>query len=165
LSFHNRQSNFPIKPQATFNRINLEYTAKTKFLGIHITKTLKWNSYVQSLANKLSKVSSMIKSSKGFSSTYVIRNVYFTKFQAILRFGIIFWWGIGGKWRGRIFRIQKSVIRSMVGVSSRTSCRQLFKELNILTFASLYILEVTCFISKYCQSMEQNSKLHKYNTR
>ena len=53
----------------------------------------------------------------------------------------------------------------MVGVSSRTSCRQLFKELNILTLASLYILEVTCFISKYCQSLEQNSKFHKYNTR
>ena len=53
----------------------------------------------------------------------------------------------------------------MVGVSSRTSCRQLFKELNILTLASLYILEVTCFIRKYCQSLELNSKVHKYYTR
>jgi len=31
------------------------------------------------------------------------------------------------------------MIRSMVEVSSRTSCRQLFKELNILTLASLCI--------------------------
>jgi hypothetical protein len=54
---------------------------------------------------------------------------------------------------------------SMVGVSSRTSCRQLFKELNILTLASLYILGVTCSIRKYCQSLEQNSKVHKYNTQ
>ena len=30
----------------------------------------------------------------------------------------------------------------MVGVSSRTSCRQLFKELNILTLASFYIQSV-----------------------
>ena len=29
----------------------------------------------------------------------------------------------------------------------------------------LYILEVTYFVRKYCQSLEQNSKLHKYNTR
>ena len=43
----------------------------------------------------------------------------------------------------------------MVGVSSRTSCRQLFKELSILTLASLYIFKVTCFIRKYCQSLEQ----------
>jgi len=50
-------------------------------------------------------------------------------------------------------------------VSSRTSCTQLFKELNIPTLASLYILEVNCFIRKYCQSLQQNSKVHNYNTR
>jgi len=30
---------------------------------------------------------------------------------------------------------------------------------------SLYIFEVTCFIRKYCQSLEQNSEVHQYNTR
>ena len=53
----------------------------------------------------------------------------------------------------------------MVGVSSRMSCRQLFKELNILTLASLYIFEVTCFIRKYCQSLEQNSQVHQYTKK
>jgi len=72
--------------------------------------------------------------------------------------------GTGGELGIRIFRIQKRVIRSMVGVSSRMSCRQLFKELNILTLASLYIFEVTCFIRKYCQPLEQNSQVHQYNT-
>jgi hypothetical protein len=73
--------------------------------------------------------------------------------------------GIGGELSIKIFRIQKRMIRSMAGVSSRTSCRQLFKELNILTLASLCIFEVTCFIRKYCQSLEQNSEVHQYNTR
>jgi hypothetical protein len=52
----------------------------------------------------------------------------------------------------------------MVGVSSRTSCRQLFKDLNIWTLASLYVFEVTCFIRKYCQSLEQNSQVYQYKT-
>ena len=52
----------------------------------------------------------------------------------------------------------------MVGVSRRKSCRQLFKKLNILTLVSLYIFKVTCFIRKHCQSLERNSKVHKYNT-
>jgi hypothetical protein len=72
MSFHNRQSKFPIKPQVNFNKLNLEHTAEMKFLGIHIMETLKWNSHVQSLANKLSKVSFMIKSSKGILSPHMI---------------------------------------------------------------------------------------------
>ena len=93
----------------------------------------------------------------------MIPNVYFTKFMALLRSGILFWGGVSSELNRRIFRIQKRVIKSMVGVSSRMSCRQLFKELNILTLASLYILEVNCFIRKYCQSLEQNSNVHNYN--
>jgi len=94
----------------------------------------------------------------------MIQNVYFTKFQALLWSGILFWGGVSSELNRRIFRIQKRVVKSMVGVSSRISCRQLFKELNILTLASLYILEVNCFIRKYCQSLEQNSNVHNYST-
>jgi hypothetical protein len=96
----------PINPQVGFNKLNLEYTAETKFLGIHITGTLKWNSHVQSSANRLNKVSFMIKSSKGILSPYMIRNVYLTKFQALPRFGVLFWGRIGGELSIRIFRIQ-----------------------------------------------------------
>jgi hypothetical protein len=30
MSFHNRQTNFLVKPQVTFNKINLDYTAEMK---------------------------------------------------------------------------------------------------------------------------------------
>jgi hypothetical protein len=53
----------------------------------------------------------------------------------------------------------------MVGVSSRTSCRQLFQELNILTLVSLYIMEVICYIRKHHQFVDLNSNLHTHNTR
>jgi hypothetical protein len=157
--------NFLIKPQVTFNKMNLDYSVETKFLGFHITETLKWNSHIQSLESKLSKVSFMIKSLKEILSPNMIRNIYFTKFQSLLHFGILFWGGLGGELNTRILGIQKRMIRSMVGVSSRTSCRQLFKELSILTLASLCILEVICFIKKYRQSVELNSNIHTCNTQ
>jgi hypothetical protein len=53
--------------------------------------------------------------------------------------------GGGGELNSKIFKLQKRVIRVMAGVNSKTSCRHLFKELNIFTLSSLYILEVTCF--------------------
>jgi hypothetical protein len=98
MSFHNRQSKFLIKPRVSFNKLNPESTAETNFLGIHIMETLKWNSHVQLLTNKLSKVSFMMKSSKWILIPCMIRNVYFTKFQALLQFWILF--GGGGGNRG-----------------------------------------------------------------
>jgi hypothetical protein len=96
MPFHNRQVKVPIRPQATLNGSPMEYVTDIKFLRIHIMDTLNWNIHLQSVAHKLSKVSFMIKFLKEMLSTYMIRHIYFTKFQAILRSGILFWGG-GGK--------------------------------------------------------------------
>jgi len=41
----------------------------------------------------------------------------------------------------------------------------LFKEFKILTIASLYLLEVTCFIRKYFKFLEHNTQVHQHDTR
>jgi len=65
MLFHSRQKKkCPVRPPVTFNKMNLIYTAETEFLGVYIVETLEWNTHVQALANKLSKVSFMIKSLK-----------------------------------------------------------------------------------------------------
>jgi len=53
----------------------------------------------------------------------------------------------------------------MVAVSSRTPCKQLFKELNILTLVSLYTMEVMCYTRKHHQFVDLNSNIHAHNTR
>jgi len=53
----------------------------------------------------------------------------------------------------------------MVGISSRTSCRQLFKELKILALVSLYIFDVICYIRKHHQFLELISNIRTHNTR
>jgi hypothetical protein len=91
MSFGSRQTDFMVNPQVTFNKMNLDYTAEKKFLGIHITETLKWNCHVQSLASKLNKVFFVIKCLKEVLSANMIRNIYFTNFQSLLWFGVLFW--------------------------------------------------------------------------
>jgi hypothetical protein len=53
----------------------------------------------------------------------------------------------------------------MAAVNTVTSCRQIFKELRILTIASLYILEVIRYLRRHHQFVELNSNIHTYNTR
>jgi len=107
----------------------------------------------------------MIKSLKVVLSPNLIRNIYFIKFHSLLRLGILFWGGAGGELTARILRIQKRVIRSMVGVSARTSCRQLFEELNTPTLVSLYIMQFICYVRKHHQFVDLNSNILAHNTR
>lgn len=53
----------------------------------------------------------------------------------------------------------------MKGVTKRTSCRPIFRELKILTVTSLYILEVLRYFKKYNIYITKNSDIHKYDTR
>jgi hypothetical protein len=46
-----------------------------------------------------------------------------------------------------IFALQKRIIRIMVGANHRTSCRRLFKKLEILTVPSQYIYSLMSFSS------------------
>jgi hypothetical protein len=66
----------------------------------------------------------MVKILKETMSPYMIRIIYFSNFESCLRNGIIFWGG--DRASDSIFKLQKRVLRVISGVSSRTSCRQIF---------------------------------------
>jgi len=67
----------------------------------------------------------------------VLRVAYFASFQSLLEYGIILWGN--SSHIGHIFSLQKRIIRIMFGVTSRWSCRSLFRKLDILTLSCLYI--------------------------
>jgi hypothetical protein len=61
--------------------------------------------------------------------------------------------------------MQKRIIRIMTGTNSRVSCRNLFKELGILPFASLYILSLMLFVVKNKHFFTFNSDNYTRSTR
>ena len=60
ISFHTKHNVFPIIHKITFRNMDNAYKSESKFLGIHITKNLKWKAHVYSLSLKLSKVSYLL---------------------------------------------------------------------------------------------------------
>jgi hypothetical protein len=146
-----------------FKNTEIVYQSELRFVGIHVTETLKWCTHARILRAKLFKVVYMVKILKEKMSQYMIRIIYFSLFESCLRNGIILWGG--DRESNRIFKLQEQVLRVIYGVSSRTSCRQIFKDYNVLTLPSLYILEETCFIEKRKMFMVKNSDIHNHNTR
>jgi hypothetical protein len=53
----------------------------------------------------------------------------------------------------------------MMGVKSKSYCRELFKRLQILTFPCEYIYSLTNFITNNEELFEMNADVHSVNTR
>jgi hypothetical protein len=64
-----------------------------------------------------------------------------------------------------IFKMQKRVIRIIMGHGYRESCRVLFKELKILTLLSQYIYSLLLFVFNNRDYFVSNSVYHNINTR
>jgi hypothetical protein len=65
----------------------------------------------------------------------------------------------------KIFRMQKRIIRIMIGCNSRVSCMDLFRKLEILPLASQYILSLMLFVVKNKNVFILNSGNHNISTR
>jgi hypothetical protein len=71
-------------------------------------------------------------------------------------------WGGDSKSK-TIFKLQKSVIRIISRVGRLSSCRQLFKELDLLPFPCMYICELVCCIKSHFGELDQNSVVQNHN--
>jgi hypothetical protein len=86
---------------------------------------------------KLNKDHYSIKSLRDSVSTPVLRNVYFTKFESILKYGIIFCGGVNDS--NAVFRIQGKRSKLIKGVKNRVACRSFFGDYKILIVTYLCI--------------------------
>jgi hypothetical protein len=88
--------------------------------------------------------------------------MYFAYFHVHLRYGLTPW---GGDPESiRIFLLQKKVLRIIGKLGRHASCRNLFKDLNILPLPCLYISEVVCCVKLNMEKMKYNEEVHDHCT-
>jgi hypothetical protein len=75
------------------NNAGINYMLQFRFLGINITSNLKCSTHIQTLCLNFSKVCYIIKAPRNELSFGILRNIYFAKFQSLVRYGIILWGG------------------------------------------------------------------------
>lgn len=135
----------------------------TKLLGVIIDDKLSWHSHIEHLKNKVCSAIFAVRKLVNILDAGTIKIVYYAYVNSLLSYGIIFWGGSPDFME--IFKLQKWCIRVMTGIDRRTSCRQYFRELNILPLPSLYILEVLTFVKNNLHLFHSNAHFHEYPTR
>jgi len=121
----------------------IEEAVNLKFLGIQIDNHLNWKNHIDHIIPKLGAACYIVRQMYYICNNDTLRSIYVAYFHSIVSYGIIFWGNSSNS--KKIFTLQKRIIRIMVGAHPRTSCRQLFKKLEILTVPSQYIYSLISF--------------------
>jgi hypothetical protein len=151
------------QPNVNLMNADISFVNNVSFLGVVIDKTMKWSPHIEGLKPKLSRIIFQIRYLRASTTLNVLKCVYFANFQSLISYGIIFW---GDSSHSReIFTIQKKILRTMLKLPYRESCRIHFKNLHILTLSSLYILNLLIFIKRNLHSFAKNDEYHTYTTR
>ena len=138
-------------------------TYTTKFLGLTLKNTLSWKTHIDTIVPKLSSATFAIRTVKPFLAQDSLKMIYYSYFHSIMTYGIIFWGN--SHYSNTVFRLQKRIIRIIVGLRSRDSCREHFKALKILPLQSQYILSLLLFVVDNRSYFKENSDIHGINTR
>ena len=107
------------------------------YIYIYIYDSINWSCHIEYINPKLSSACYIRSSIKPFMSLNTLKIIYYFYFNVIINYGLRFW---GNSPHSiKIFRMQKRIIRIMIGCKNRVSCRNPFRRLEILTFVSQYI--------------------------
>jgi hypothetical protein len=134
----------------------------TKFLGLTLDNTLSWRTRIDTIIPKLSSASFALIV-KPFLSQDSLKMVYFSYFYSVMTYGLIFCGN--SHYSNIIFRLQKRIIRIIVGIRVRDSCREHFKKLKILPLQSQYVLLLLLFVVDNGDYFKVNSEMHTVGTR
>jgi hypothetical protein len=98
---------------------------------------LNWKDHIDQIIPKLSAAYYAVRQMYHICNNNTLKSIYFAYFHSVIKYELIFWGNSPNS--KKVFTLQKKVIRIMFGAHPRTSCRRLFKKLEILSVPSQYI--------------------------
>ena len=149
--------------QIKYEDKQISITNETKFLGLYVNNNISRKTHTECIKTKLSSACYVVRSVKPYVTTNTLKIIYYSFFQTVMTYDLLFWGNFLDSIK--IFRLQKKIIRIMMGCRSRNSCKKLFFNLEILPFPSQYILLLLLFKMRNKNQFLINSEIYHINTR
>lgn len=174
LIFKPRQKQCPLNTQLHINNQQIEQVSETIFLGVILDEHLSWKSHISRVANKISKSAGIIFKSSFYLFKSSLRALYFSMIYPYLQYCNIVWASTYITNLRRIILLQKRVVRILNKAKFDAHTEPIFKELNLLKFQDIRLLQLGQFMfsfrtstlpTKFNNLFTTNNQIHNYNTR
>ena len=174
--------NKPVKEFITIkiNKKAIKEEKYVKYLGILIDSTLSFNFHIDNICKKISRAIGVMYKIRYYVNSSILKNLYYALIYPHILYGIQVWGSTFNYLTNRIMVLQKKCIRMMtfndgnfVRDGPRAHTAPLFKLLNILPLAKVYMLRICLFVFECIKDESPlfkcwftlNNALHNHNTR
>jgi len=115
------------------------------------------------IATKLCSACFALRNLKHIVPQSSLRTIYYTYIHSLLSYSIIFWGRSSNV--NKLFILQKRIVRIITNTGVRESCREAFKNMEIMTLYSQYIFSLILFAVKNKHLFTSNKEIHTHKTR
>ena len=117
---------------------------QTNFLGLTLNDSLTWKQHTDLLIKKMSSASYALRQVKYSLPIDTLKIIYYAHVHSIMSYGVIFWGSSPSA--KKVFKLQKKIIRIITNTRPRDSCKEIFKNMQIMTLYSQYIYSIILFV-------------------
>ncbi|XP_063379476.1 uncharacterized protein LOC134666254 [Cydia fagiglandana] len=143
----------PSPYSVTAEQTALQMVQSARLLGFQIDSGLIWDQHIDEICSRLGRACFALRRLAGTASRSVVLSCYFATVHSLITYGVELWARAADA--DRVFRMQKRAVRAIVGVPDDVSCRELFKELDILPLPCEHIFQVAIFTYKHYDAFRQ----------
>jgi len=151
---------YNVNTQIKYDQEYITNTTKIKFLGLTIDDTLLRKQHIEQVINEMCSACYALRNIKHIAPVDTQRVIYFAHIHSIISYGIIFWGS--SYYANKVFILQKKTIRIVTNTRPRVSCREAFKNMEIMTLYSQYIYSLVLHIVNNKHLFDTNNEIHKY---
>ena len=134
-----------VYPVLSINDTIIERVDTFNFLALHISHDVKWKTHIQTMSQKLSKITGILHTIKEEYPSSILKSIYNTLMFPHLHYCILSW----GSQCQEIYLLQKRAIRNIEKAPYRADHTELiFKSLKVIKVEDMYHLAILKFYSK-----------------
>ena len=124
----------------------------TKFLGVYLDESLKWNNHIKYTNQKISRSLFAIKQLKHFLPSSSLKTLYFALIHPHINYGMLAWGNANQSSLNKTNILQKRALRTICKANFNSHTEPLFRKLNILKLKDQYEYETMLFMNKYIRN-------------
>jgi hypothetical protein len=159
-----------------FGQHNIQRVESIKYLGIIIDDKLTWKNHVESIRNKLKRLSSIFYKVRLKMPPFCLKQVYFALVHAALQYGVEIYANCKKTYLGDLITMNNRILRILQFKNTRTRNIDLYEAYNVIPVDGLHEYRLCLFMYKYVHCSELlpisfrnyftfNLDMHAYNTR